>query len=48
MTWKSFFDMSTMPHRHLLFTCVAVLVIQGGYFCWVAWNWFHIRDARRY
>jgi hypothetical protein len=47
MTWHSFFEMSTMPHRHLLFAYITVWVIQGGYFSWIAWNWFHTRDTRR-
>jgi hypothetical protein len=47
MTWRSFFDLSTMPHRHLLFAYVAVWVIQGGYFAWTVWNWVHARDGRR-
>jgi hypothetical protein len=47
MTWHSFFDVSTMQHRHLLFAYLTVLGIQGGYFCWITWNWFHIRSTRR-
>ena len=46
MTWNSFFDMSTMEHRHLLFAYAAVLVIQGGYFGWTAWNWFRTKSSR--
>jgi hypothetical protein len=47
MTWHSFFDMSTMPHRHLLFAYVAVWLIQGGYFGWIIWNWIQVRAPRR-
>jgi hypothetical protein len=47
MTWDSFFDMSTMQHRHLLFAYATVLAIQGGYCGWIAWNWFRTKDPRR-
>ena len=47
MTWSSFFDMSTMEHRHLLFAYGVVLVIQGGYFAWIAWNWLQTKSPRR-
>ncbi len=43
MTWHSLFDLSTMEHRHLLFTYVAVWVIQGSYLGWIAWSWPHTR-----
>ena len=46
MTWHSLFDTSTMEHRHLLFAYATVLVIQGGYFGWIAWNWFHTKATR--
>jgi hypothetical protein len=35
-----------MEHRHLLFAYAVVLVIQGGYFGRVAWNWFHTKGPR--
>jgi len=47
MNWRSFFDLSTMPHRHLLFAYLTVWVIQGGYFAWTAWNWVNVRGDRR-
>ena len=47
MTWQSFFDVSTMEHRHLLFAYAIVLVIQGGYCAWIAWNWAHTKGSRR-
>ena len=47
MTWNSFFDVSTMEHRHLLFAYAIVLLIQGGYVGWIAWNWVHTKNARR-
>jgi hypothetical protein len=47
MTWHSLFDWSTMEHRHLLFAYAVVLIIQGGYAGWIAWNWFRTKHARR-
>jgi hypothetical protein len=47
MTWNSLFDLRTMEHRHLLFAYAVVLVIQGGYAGWIAWNWFRTKGARR-
>ena len=46
MTWRSLFDMSTMEHRHLLFAYAAVLITQGGYVAWIAWNWLRTKDMR--
>jgi hypothetical protein len=39
MTWQSFVNFSSMPHRHLIFSYMVVLVIQGGYFASIVWNW---------
>ena len=47
MTWQSLFDLSTMEHRHLLFAYAVVLIIQGGYAGWIAWNWRHTKKTRR-
>ena len=47
MTWHSFFNFSSMPHRHLIFSYLIVLGIQGGYFAWIAWNWLHLRGSDR-
>jgi hypothetical protein len=47
MTWHSLFNLSTMEHRHLLSAYAVVLIIQGGYVSWIAWNWFRTKDARR-
>jgi hypothetical protein len=47
MTWNSLFNLSTMEHRHLLFAYAVVLIIQGGYAGWIAWNWFRTKRARR-
>jgi hypothetical protein len=46
MTWQSFFDFSTMGHRHLVIVYVGVWLIQGAYLGWIAWNWFHIKGPR--
>ncbi len=39
MTWQTFFDFSTMAHRHLVFVYVGISVVQLGYVCWIAKNW---------
>ncbi len=46
MTWRSFFDVSTMGHRHLLAAYAVVLGIQAGYFGWIAFNWFRAKGSR--
>jgi hypothetical protein len=45
MTWHSFFNFSTMQNRHLLASYATVLIIQGGYVGWVAWNWFRTKGT---
>jgi hypothetical protein len=47
MTWHSLFDLSTMEHGHLLSAYAIVLIAQGGYAGWIAWNWFRTKNARR-
>jgi hypothetical protein len=47
MTWHSFFDFSTMGHRHIFFVYAGVWVAQGSYLAWIAWNWAHIRKIHR-
>jgi hypothetical protein len=47
MTWHSFFNLSTMQNRHLLASYAVVLIIQGSYASWIAWNWFHTKGTRR-
>jgi hypothetical protein len=42
MTWHTFFNLSTMEHRHLLAAYIVVWVCQGGYFGWTAWQWHRI------
>lgn len=39
MTWQTFFDFSTMAHRHLVIVYVGVIAVQLGYFGWVLRNW---------
>jgi hypothetical protein len=46
MTWHSFFDFSTMSHRHLVFVYAGVWALQVSYLTWIAWNWFHTRSPR--
>jgi hypothetical protein len=46
MTWHTFFDMSTMEERHLVFSYATVLLLQGGYVAWIAWNWRALRKPR--
>jgi hypothetical protein len=46
MTWHSFFDFSTMPHRHLFFAYMTVIVVQGGYFGWIMRNWLRTKSTR--
>jgi hypothetical protein len=47
MTWHTFFDTSTMESRHLLAVYAAVLLIQGGYFAWMARNWLKLKKSPR-
>lgn len=39
MSWATFFDFSTMGHRHLVFVYVGVWLLQLGYLTWIALNW---------
>jgi len=39
MTWQTFFDFSTMAHRHLVFVYAGVLVVQLSYLGWLASAW---------
>lgn len=45
MTWHSFFNLSTMEHRHLLVAYILVWAIQVGYLGRMAWQW-HQTDNR--
>jgi hypothetical protein len=46
MTWKTFFDFSTMGHRHLVFVYAGVIAVQIGYAAWIARNWGRTGDPR--
>ena len=46
MTWQSFFDFSTMGHRHLVFVYFGVWIVQGSYLGWIAWNWSRTKGSR--
>lgn len=39
MTWQTFFNFSTMSHRHLVFVYVGVIVVQLGYLGWLIRSW---------
>jgi hypothetical protein len=47
MTWHSFFDMSTMQHRHLVFTYAGVWIVQLSYLGWILKNWLQTKSPRR-
>jgi hypothetical protein len=38
--------MSTLEGRHLVFAYAGVILIQGGYFTWVAIQWFKLGRTR--
>jgi hypothetical protein len=46
MTWHSFFNFSTLQHRHLLAAYATVLIIQGGYFGWIVRQWLRTKNPR--
>jgi hypothetical protein len=46
MTWKDFFNLSTMEHRHLLLVYLTIWVVQGGYLAWIARNWLRTKSPR--
>jgi hypothetical protein len=46
MTWHSLFNLSTMEHRHLLASYIAVWLIQGSYLTWIAWQWRHTKGEQ--
>jgi len=39
MTWHTFFNLSTLEHRHLLAAYIAVWGVQIGYLGWVVRGW---------
>ncbi len=46
MTWHTFFSFGSMENRHLLASYLVVFGIQGGYFAYVAWAWFHPKSPK--
>lgn len=46
MNWHSFFDMSTMQHRHLVYTYAGVWIVQLSYLGWILYNWNHTKTPR--
>ena len=46
MTWHTFFNLSTLEHRHLLAAYATVLIVQGGYFLWIAKEWLRTKKPR--
>ncbi len=37
----------TMEGRHLVFAYAAVMLLQGGYFAWVATKWFKLSRSEK-
>jgi hypothetical protein len=46
MTWHSIFDLSTTQERHLVASYAVILLVQGGYFAWTAWQWRQSKKPR--
>jgi len=46
MTWHTFFDMSTMQHRHLVYTYAGVWIVQLSYLGWILFNWNRSKPTR--
>jgi hypothetical protein len=46
MTWHTFFNFSTMEHRHLVWAYATVWTIQIGYLGWVVRGWLRTKDPR--
>ena len=38
---------SSLGAHHLLWAYIAVWVIQGGYACWIGWQWIQSNKGRR-
>ena len=47
MTWQTFFDFSTMAHRHLVFVYIGVIAAHLVYGGWIARNWQRARNPTR-
>jgi len=46
MTWHTFFNLSTLEHRHLLAAYATVLIVQGGYFLSILRGWLRSKGPR--
>jgi hypothetical protein len=46
MTWQSFFDISTMAHRHLVLVYGVVLGAHLAYVGRIAWGWAQAKPSR--
>jgi hypothetical protein len=46
MTWHTFFNLSTMEHRHLVIAYCAVWTIQIGYLGWITREWLRTKKTR--
>lgn len=46
MTWHTFFNLSTIEHRHLIYAYSAVWTVQIGYLCWVVRGWLRTKSTR--
>jgi hypothetical protein len=46
MNWHTFFSMSTMQNRHLLFTYAGVWVVQLSYLGWILYSWKRVKTSR--
>jgi hypothetical protein len=43
MTWQSFFDLSTMDHRHLLAAYSTIILVNLAVFSRLVYSWLHPR-----
>jgi hypothetical protein len=43
MTWHSFFDVSTIQHRHILATYGGIILINATVFARLVYSWTHPR-----
>ena len=41
MTWHSFFDISTIQHRHILATYGGIILINATVFARLLYSWTH-------
>jgi hypothetical protein len=40
MTWQSFFDLSTLDHRHILATYALILLVNTAVLARLLYSWF--------